>query len=85
MFLVLTKEGVGDTPDSYAYDGNRVRKWNVTTTNYGKVSVPNYFTWKVAVESEYVAVFISYCRTEGYSLLYFLDWRGKKIGLWNGI
>uniref|UniRef100_A0A670HXP9 B30.2/SPRY domain-containing protein n=1 Tax=Podarcis muralis TaxID=64176 RepID=A0A670HXP9_PODMU len=26
----------GDTPDSYAYDGNRVRKWNVTTTNYGK-------------------------------------------------
>uniref|UniRef100_A0A8C9EWB9 RING-type E3 ubiquitin transferase n=1 Tax=Pavo cristatus TaxID=9049 RepID=A0A8C9EWB9_PAVCR len=32
------EEGVGDTPDSYAYDGNRVRKWNVTTTNYGKVS-----------------------------------------------
>ncbi|CAF90662.1 unnamed protein product, partial [Tetraodon nigroviridis] len=33
----LLGEGVGDTPDSYAYDGNRVRKWNVTTTNYGKV------------------------------------------------
>ncbi|KAF3690374.1 E3 ubiquitin-protein ligase RNF123 [Channa argus] len=32
----LLGEGVGDTPDSYAYDGNRVRKWNVTTTNYGK-------------------------------------------------
>ncbi|NWR79291.1 RN123 ligase, partial [Centropus unirufus] len=32
----LVQEGVGDTPDSYAYDGNRVRKWNVTTTNYGK-------------------------------------------------
>ncbi|MEQ2179270.1 hypothetical protein GOODEAATRI_022965, partial [Goodea atripinnis] len=32
------EEGVGDTPDSYAYDGNRVRKWNVTTTNYGKQS-----------------------------------------------
>ncbi|XP_077386783.1 E3 ubiquitin-protein ligase RNF123 isoform X1 [Festucalex cinctus] len=30
------EEGVGDTPDSYAYDGNRVRKWNVVTTNYGK-------------------------------------------------
>ncbi|XP_060766371.1 E3 ubiquitin-protein ligase RNF123 isoform X2 [Neoarius graeffei] len=30
------EEGVGDTQDSYAYDGNRVRKWNVTTTNYGK-------------------------------------------------
>ncbi|XP_077678111.1 E3 ubiquitin-protein ligase RNF123 isoform X4 [Eretmochelys imbricata] len=30
------EEGVGDTLDSYAYDGNRVRKWNVTTTNYGK-------------------------------------------------
>ncbi|KAA0712436.1 E3 ubiquitin-protein ligase RNF123 [Triplophysa tibetana] len=33
------EEGVGDTPDSYAYDGNRVRKWNVTTTNYGKCKV----------------------------------------------
>uniref|UniRef100_A0A8C8A1U4 Ring finger protein 123 n=1 Tax=Oryzias sinensis TaxID=183150 RepID=A0A8C8A1U4_9TELE len=32
----FNQEGVGDTPDSYAYDGNRVRKWNVTTTNYGK-------------------------------------------------
>uniref|UniRef100_A0A452QS34 RING-type E3 ubiquitin transferase n=1 Tax=Ursus americanus TaxID=9643 RepID=A0A452QS34_URSAM len=31
------EEGVGDTHNSYAYDGNRVRKWNVTTTNYGKV------------------------------------------------
>ncbi|ERE75627.1 E3 ubiquitin-protein ligase [Cricetulus griseus] len=30
------EEGVGDTYNSYAYDGNRVRKWNVTTTNYGK-------------------------------------------------
>lgn len=37
-FHPLVQEGVGDTPDSYAYDGNRVRKWNVTTTNYGKVS-----------------------------------------------
>ncbi|KAM4583209.1 E3 ubiquitin-protein ligase RNF123 isoform 3-T4 [Fundulus diaphanus] len=34
--LFPPQEGVGDTPDSYAYDGNRVRKWNVTTTNYGK-------------------------------------------------
>uniref|UniRef100_A0A8C9W052 RING-type E3 ubiquitin transferase n=1 Tax=Scleropages formosus TaxID=113540 RepID=A0A8C9W052_SCLFO len=39
------EEGVGDTPDSYAYDGNRVRKWNVTTTNYGKVS-----TWELIDE-----------------------------------
>lgn len=38
LFYTLVQEGVGDTPDSYAYDGNRVRKWNVTTTNYGKVS-----------------------------------------------
>lgn len=38
LFCTLVQEGVGDTPDSYAYDGNRVRKWNVTTTNYGKVS-----------------------------------------------
>lgn len=28
--------GVGDTPNSYAYDGNRVRKWNVTTHKYGE-------------------------------------------------
>lgn len=26
----------GDTPGSYAYDGNRVRKWNVTTHKYGE-------------------------------------------------
>ncbi|KAJ1069181.1 hypothetical protein K5549_000492 [Capra hircus] len=32
----FNQEGVGDTHNSYAYDGNRVRKWNVTTTNYGK-------------------------------------------------
>lgn len=37
MICACLQEGVGDTPDSYAYDGNRVRKWNVTTTNYGKV------------------------------------------------
>ncbi|XP_074646477.1 E3 ubiquitin-protein ligase RNF123-like isoform X2 [Tubulanus polymorphus] len=29
-------EGVGDTPDSYAYDGNRLRKWNVKTQKYGE-------------------------------------------------
>lgn len=27
----------GDTPDSYAYDGNRQRKWNVATYRYGAV------------------------------------------------
>ena len=37
--MCFLQEGVGDTPDSYAYDGNRVRKWNVTTTNYGKVGL----------------------------------------------
>eukprot|EP00795_Rhopilema_esculentum_P002009 gene2009-17567_t len=30
------EEGVGDTPDSYAYDGHRVRKWNVATGKYGE-------------------------------------------------
>ena len=29
------EKGVGDTRDSYAYDGNRVRKWNLTTYKYG--------------------------------------------------
>lgn len=26
-----TEKGVGDSVDSYAFDGNRVRKWNVNT------------------------------------------------------
>ncbi|XP_059139447.1 E3 ubiquitin-protein ligase RNF123-like [Physella acuta] len=30
------EEGVGDTRDSYAYDGNRLRKWNITTKRYGQ-------------------------------------------------
>lgn len=28
--------GVGDTFDSYAYDGNRIRKWNSYTQKYGQ-------------------------------------------------
>ncbi|XP_052781635.1 E3 ubiquitin-protein ligase RNF123-like [Mya arenaria] len=31
------EEGVGDTPDSYSYDGNRQRKWNKTTQKYGEM------------------------------------------------
>ncbi|XP_035827720.1 E3 ubiquitin-protein ligase RNF123 [Aplysia californica] len=30
------EEGVGDTRDSYAYDGSRLRKWNVRTKRYGE-------------------------------------------------
>ncbi|KAK6174817.1 hypothetical protein SNE40_013392 [Patella caerulea] len=30
------EEGVGDTADSYAYDGSRLRKWNVKTSRYGE-------------------------------------------------
>ncbi|XP_053971070.1 E3 ubiquitin-protein ligase RNF123-like [Hylaeus volcanicus] len=30
------KCGVGDTINSYAYDGNRIRKWNVTIHKYGE-------------------------------------------------
>uniref|UniRef100_T1IK83 RING-type E3 ubiquitin transferase n=1 Tax=Strigamia maritima TaxID=126957 RepID=T1IK83_STRMM len=30
------EKGVGDTSDSYAYDGNRVRKWNIATYKYGE-------------------------------------------------
>ena len=29
-------EGVGDTTDSYAYDGYRVLKWNGDRSNFGK-------------------------------------------------
>ena len=37
------QEGVGDTNDSFAYDGHRVRKWNVSTAKYGEVKFA-YFT-----------------------------------------
>ena len=30
------EEGVGDAQDSYAYDGKRVRKWNVNCEQYGQ-------------------------------------------------
>ncbi|XP_054715787.1 LOW QUALITY PROTEIN: E3 ubiquitin-protein ligase RNF123-like [Uloborus diversus] len=30
------EKGVGDTTHSYAYDGHRVRKWNVSTYKYGE-------------------------------------------------
>ncbi|CAH2986688.1 unnamed protein product [Chilo suppressalis] len=32
--------GVGDTAHSYAYDGGRVRKWNVATSPYGQAWLP---------------------------------------------
>ena len=31
-----SEEGVGDAPDSYAYDGKRVKKWNVSCESYGQ-------------------------------------------------
>lgn len=33
-------EGVGDAPDSYAYDGKRLRKWNVKCSPYGQAWTP---------------------------------------------
>lgn len=30
------EEGVGDTKDSYSYDGSRLRKWNIRTQKYGE-------------------------------------------------
>ncbi|KAJ2941283.1 hypothetical protein O0L34_g3481 [Tuta absoluta] len=32
--------GVGDTANSYAYDGGRIRKWNVVTSPYGQTWLP---------------------------------------------
>ena len=37
--LVVLQEGVGDTQDSFAYDGHRVRKWNLSTAKYGEVNI----------------------------------------------
>ena len=30
------EEGVGDAPDSYAYDGGRVKRWNCSPHDYGE-------------------------------------------------
>ena len=30
-------QGVGDCPDSYAFDGKRVKKWSVECIPYGEV------------------------------------------------
>ena len=30
------EEGVGDHSNSYAYDGSRIKKWNINKHNYGK-------------------------------------------------
>jgi hypothetical protein len=34
--IIIVIIAVGDTVYSYAYDGNRVRKWNVSTHKYGE-------------------------------------------------
>ena len=34
--IIIVITAVGDTVNSYAYDGNRVRKWNVSTQKYGE-------------------------------------------------
>ena len=39
IIMVSPQEGVGDTNDSFAYDGHRVRKWNVSTAKYGEVHI----------------------------------------------
>lgn len=36
MCPFTNEEGVGDAQDSYAYDGKRVRKWNVNCEQYGQ-------------------------------------------------
>ena len=34
---VISQNGVGDSPDSFAYDGYRVVKWNGPASKYGEV------------------------------------------------
>ena len=34
------EDGVGDSPDSYGYDGKRVKKWNVQCHHYGEAWAP---------------------------------------------
>jgi Kip1 ubiquitination-promoting complex protein 1 len=35
-----SEEGVGDAPDSYAWDGKRVQRWNVSPHPYGTPWAP---------------------------------------------
>lgn len=37
---LLTDRGVGDDETSYAYDGFRVKKWNLESTDYGEQWAP---------------------------------------------
>jgi Kip1 ubiquitination-promoting complex protein 1 len=36
LLNIIIVIAVGDTVNSYAYDGNRVHKWNVSTHKYGE-------------------------------------------------
>jgi Kip1 ubiquitination-promoting complex protein 1 len=36
LSFIVVVIAVGDTINSYAYDGNRVCKWNVSTQKYGE-------------------------------------------------
>lgn len=36
LTVYTSEDGVGDSRDSYAYDGKRVRKWNVESMSYGE-------------------------------------------------
>lgn len=36
LTVYTAEDGVGDSRDSYAYDGKRVRKWNVESMSYGE-------------------------------------------------
>lgn len=39
QFFLLLLRFQGDVPNSYAYDGNRMKKWNVATHKYGEAWV----------------------------------------------
>ena len=36
LTIFTSEDGVGDSRDSYAFDGKRVRKWNVSSQHYGE-------------------------------------------------
>jgi len=40
FFLSNFQKGVGDFPDTYAYDGKRVKKWSVASKPYGQAWLP---------------------------------------------
>ena len=83
------QNGVGDSPDSYAYDGKRQCKWNCSQETYGEVSDTgsDVCLWKGRTDERVVVVGSGWCdwilywsRSEHDHVL--SEWKESGSGLW---